>query len=128
MQYTVIKDFEERFDNDYPYAAGDAYPREGFAPPEGRAEALATRGRSPMNAMGLQYLEPRAGSEDVPGAEEEELGEGTPEEPTAPKNEPATPPAEGAPEETAEKLVAEPEEPTAPPADKPKATGRKKAK
>jgi hypothetical protein len=55
--YTVIKAFNERFDDRHLYRVGDPYPRDGFTPPKGRAEALATGGQSALNHDGSIYLE-----------------------------------------------------------------------
>lgn len=55
--YTVIKRFQERFDDGHDYGVGDAYPREGFTPPEGRAESLCNGGVSSMNANGAVFLQ-----------------------------------------------------------------------
>ncbi len=57
--YTVIKPFKERFDGDHQYAIGDTYPRDGFTPPEGRIDALASGKGGPMNKTpGVAYLAP----------------------------------------------------------------------
>lgn len=51
--YEVIQAFPERFDDDHLYNVGDTYPREGFTPPEGRAEELLDG----TNRAGQIYLE-----------------------------------------------------------------------
>lgn len=54
--YEVIEAFPERYDKDYPYKVGDIYPRDGFAPPAGRAEELLNG----TNRAGKVYLKPLA--------------------------------------------------------------------
>lgn len=41
MKYRVIKYFTDLYDNDYPYAVGDTYPRQGLTVSEGRLASLA---------------------------------------------------------------------------------------
>ncbi len=55
--YRVTKTFTERYDGKRRYNIGDTYPREGFTPPPGRAEALAAGGVSEMNKTGGVFLE-----------------------------------------------------------------------
>ena len=55
--YRVIKAFDERFDGRHHYEVGDAWPREGFSPPSGRAEALLSGKKGSLNKTGIVYLE-----------------------------------------------------------------------
>ena len=55
--YTVVKDLPERFDSNYTYKKGDAYPRAGFTPPKGRAKALCDGKKSDLNRTGEKYLQ-----------------------------------------------------------------------
>lgn len=57
--YEVLHVFPERFDGGHQYSAGDTYPREGFTPPAGRVEALASGVRGPMNRTGKVYIKPQ---------------------------------------------------------------------
>lgn len=41
MMYKVIKYFTDLHDNNYPYAVGDKYPRQGLTVSEGRLAELA---------------------------------------------------------------------------------------
>lgn len=41
MMYKVIKFFTDLQDNEYPYKAGDIFPRSGMTVTEGRLEELA---------------------------------------------------------------------------------------
>lgn len=54
--YSVEIEFPERFDAGRVYKVGDAYPRKGFAPPKGRAEALASGEQCDMNRTGKVYI------------------------------------------------------------------------
>ncbi len=57
MSYKTIKTFVERFDGKHKYEVGDIYPRgDGYTPPEGRAEALASGEKGPMNSTGEVFL------------------------------------------------------------------------
>ncbi len=55
-QYRVTKEFNERFDDKRRYNVNDIYPRFGFKPPEGRAEALCVAEVSELNKEGCVYL------------------------------------------------------------------------
>ncbi len=56
MFYKVVKGFKERYDDGRRYNENDIYPRFGFAPPEGRAEALCVAEVSELNKEGRAYL------------------------------------------------------------------------
>lgn len=42
MKYTVIKHFTDLQDNNYKYAVGDTYPREGYTPTDERIKELSS--------------------------------------------------------------------------------------
>jgi hypothetical protein len=62
--YRVVKAFPERHDQNFQYESGDSYPREGFTPPPGRADALCADLISPENRTGQIYLSVE--TEDLP--------------------------------------------------------------
>ena len=56
-KYAVLMAFPDRMDKDHKYKKGDAYPRDGYKPPEGRSEALAEARISVMNQWGKAVIE-----------------------------------------------------------------------
>jgi hypothetical protein len=56
--YKVMIGFRDRMDEKHQYRAGDVYPREGYTPDRGRAEALATAEACELNRRGLEYIRP----------------------------------------------------------------------
>lgn len=54
----VVRLFEDRLDENYPYKVDDTYPREGYEPPAGRIEALSVAKKSKFNKEAKVYLEP----------------------------------------------------------------------
>jgi hypothetical protein len=55
--YKVIRRFADTHDNKRIYEVGDTYPRDGFTPNKGRAEALASGKKGAMNKTGRIYLQ-----------------------------------------------------------------------
>lgn len=87
--YKVVRMFRENKDKGHVYQVGDAYPREGFTPPAGRAEALASGKKGDLNLVGEVYIaleetkppaEPEAKKEPVATKKAEEEAAAAPKE------------------------------------------------
>lgn len=63
MKYRVTRYFEDALDGNYPYSAGDSYPRAGLKPTKKRIEELSGEN----NAMGTPLIVPESESKKKKG-------------------------------------------------------------